>query len=33
VKEELLKLKGFESGMEKGVTFMLGNIRCYNTHP
>jgi len=33
LKEELQKLRGFESGMDEGVTFMLGHVRCYNTHP
>jgi hypothetical protein len=33
MKEELQKLKGFESGMDNGVTFLLEHIRSYNTHP
>jgi len=33
LKGEFQKLKGFESGMDKGVTFVLGHMRCYNTHP
>jgi hypothetical protein len=33
LKEELQKLKGFESGMDKGVTFMLGHIKMLKYTP
>jgi hypothetical protein len=33
LKEKLQKLKGFESGMDKGVTFMLGHIKMLQYTP